>query len=160
LTVLAAGFGVPEEMAGIGRGSTEATAKVRLQAFERTARAEQRKMADQFIEQIARPVLKRYSPFPHDIHLDMVFEDVVSDQTATAEWLAAFADYYTVNEIREKLGDQPLSGVELRDAQERVEDRGSGYGSGVDVGYGSGSGESESGQEDLDFRLHAREAGN
>lgn len=107
LMVLAAGFGVPEEMAGLGRGSTEATAKVRLQSFERMARSEQRILADQFIEQVVRPVIARYSPFPRDIDLGVEFGDVVSDQTATAEWLAQFREYYTVDEVREKLGDTP-----------------------------------------------------
>lgn len=107
LMVLAAGFGVPEEMAGLGRGSTEATAKVRLQAFERMARSEQRILADQFIEQVIRPVLARYTPFPRDANIGIEFGDVVSDQTATAEWLQSFREYYTVDEVREKLGDGP-----------------------------------------------------
>jgi hypothetical protein len=107
LMILAAGFGVPEEMAGLGRGSTEATAKVRLQSFERNARAEQRKLADQFIEQIVRPVLDRYSPFPRDVDVSLEFGDVVSDQTATAEWLSIFKEYYTPDEVREKMGDGP-----------------------------------------------------
>lgn len=107
LQILAAGFSVPEEMAGLGRGSTEATAKVRLQAFERMARAEQRNLADQFVGEVVRPVLRRYSPFPADIPIDIQFGDVVSDQTATAEWLSAFREYYTVDEVREKLGDNP-----------------------------------------------------
>jgi hypothetical protein len=108
LTMLAAGFGVPEEMAGLGRGSTEATAKVRLQAFERTARAEQRAMADQFIEQVVRPILAEYSPFPKDIDIALEFDDVVSDQQATAEWLRDFKGVYTADEMREKLGDGPV----------------------------------------------------
>lgn len=108
LTMLAAGFGVPEEMAGLGRGSTEATAKVRLQAFERTARAEQRTLADQFIEQVVRPVLEEYSPFPRDVDVDLRFDDVVSDQEATANWLRDFKGIYTPDEMREKLGDGPI----------------------------------------------------
>lgn len=108
LTMLAAGFGVPEEMAGLGRGSTEATAKVRLQAFERTARAEQRTLADQFVEEVVRPILEEYSPFPPDIDVTLAFGDVVSDQQAVAEWLRQFKGSYTHNEIRDKLGDGPV----------------------------------------------------
>lgn len=108
LTMLAAGFGVPEEMAGLGRGSTEATAKVRLQAFERTARAEQRAMVDQFIDQVIRPVLEEFSPFPRDIDIDIQFGDVVSDQAAVSEWLRDFKASYTHNQVREKFGDGPV----------------------------------------------------
>lgn len=105
---LASGFRVPEELVGLGRGSTEATAKVKLQAFERDARAEQRALSDQFIRQIVRPVLRHYSPFPHDIDIELSFGDVVSDQTATAEWLTGMKEAYTINEGREKMGDGPV----------------------------------------------------
>lgn len=105
---LAAGFGVPEEMAGLGRGSTEATAKVRLQAFERAARAEQRKLADQFIEQVANVVLGEFSPYSVDAGIDLEFGDVVSDQSATSEWLRNFDQYFTPDEVREQLGLGPV----------------------------------------------------
>ena len=139
LMILAAGFQVPEEMAGLGRGSTEATAKVRLQAFERNARAEQRQLADQFVEQVVRPVLDRYSPFPRDLDVELAFGDVVSDQTATAEWLGQFEDYYSVNEVREKLGDSPLEGEELEAAQERRGEGEDPFG-GLFGGFGGGGG--------------------
>lgn len=132
LMVLAAGFGVPEEMAGLGRGSTEATAKVRLQAFERMARAEQRALASEFIEQVVRPILERYSPFPRDVDVGLEFDDVVSDQTATAEWLSSFKDVYTVDEMREKLGDSPHTGDD-EDLGPPQPEQPAGEGGGLDI---------------------------
>lgn len=141
LMVLAAGYGVPEEMAGLGRGSTEATAKVRLQAFERMARSEQRALADQFIKQVVRPLLDQYSPFARDVDVDLTFDDVVSDQTATAEWLGEFKDVYTVDEMREKLGDGPHEGDddELGPPQPQEQDSpfGVGFGGGGSMGASS-----------------------
>ena len=105
---LAAAIGVPEEMAGLGRGSTEATAKVRLQAFERTGRGEQRDMAAQFEREVLRDIVDRFSPFPADIDFSMTYGDIVSDQAAIAEWLRDFKASYTNNEIRSKLDDGPV----------------------------------------------------
>jgi hypothetical protein len=105
---LAAAIGVPEEMAGLGRGSTEATAKVRLQAFERTGRGEQRDMAAQFEREVLRDIVAEYSPFPDDIDFSMTYGDIVSDQAAIAEWLRDFKASYTNNEIRAKLDDGPV----------------------------------------------------
>lgn len=105
---LAAAVGVPEEMAGLGRGSTEATAKVRLQAFERTGRGEQRDMAAQFVEEVLRDLIEDYSPFPRDIDIQMRYGDIVSDQAAVAEWLRDFKASFTNNEIRDQLDMGPV----------------------------------------------------
>jgi hypothetical protein len=112
LTLLAAAMGVPEEMVGLGRGSTEATAKVRLQAFERQARAEQRRLADQFIKQVIRPVLAEYSPYDRDVDISLRFGDVVSDQRSTAEWMRDFKDVFTIDEMRGALDFAPYDGDE------------------------------------------------
>lgn len=122
LMLLATGFGVPEEMAGLGRGSTEATAKVRLQAFERKARGEQRRLAEQFIEQVARPLIVRYSPFPDDVDLDIVFDDVVSDQAQAAEWLREVKSHLTRDEIRGVMDFPPLTEEQREELPTRGEE--------------------------------------
>lgn len=108
LMSIAAATGVPEEMAGLGRGSTEATAKVRLQAFERTGRGEQRDMAAQFVREVVRDIIDNHSPFPRDIDVRMNYGDIVSDQAAVAEWLRDFKASFTNNEIRSHLDAGPV----------------------------------------------------
>lgn len=105
ITLLAWGFGVPEEMAGLGRGSTEATAKVRLQAFEREARAQQRLLADQFAEQVLRPLLRDYSPFDADQADPRIdFADPVTDRMEDAEFVQMMGDIMTLEEARDRVG--------------------------------------------------------
>ena len=58
LTRLAASMGVPEEMLGLGRGSTEATAKVKRDAFLLKAQSRQRSKS-RFITMILR---ERFGP--------------------------------------------------------------------------------------------------
>lgn len=109
---LAMGMGVPLEWTNYGGDGmgTGKPAESRMAMFERQARAEQRKMADQFIQQVVRPVLEEYSPFPRDVDVDLRFGDVVSDQSSTAEWLQNFKDDFTLDERREMLGFSGFDG--------------------------------------------------
>lgn len=105
IAALAMGFNVPIEWtnfgsAGLGEGTP---AKSRLLAFERVARTEQRLRANQFIHDVIRVILDRYSPFPKDIDVQLVFGDVVSDQAATAEWMSQFSWALHRDEVRERL---------------------------------------------------------
>lgn len=111
IALLSSGFGVPLEYTnfgsdGLGSGKP---AESRQLKFERQARAEQRRASQQFIEEILRPVLERYSPFPRDIDIRLEFNDVVSDVQSTAEWMRDFKSYMTPSEVRQnlKLGEQP-----------------------------------------------------
>jgi len=105
MATLAQGFGIPLELTnfgsdGLGSGTP---AEVRWQGFERQARAEQTLRIAQFMEQIVRPVLQRYSPFPEDIDVTASFGDVVSDQQAAAEWMRDFKSYMQPEEVRSRL---------------------------------------------------------
>lgn len=110
IATLAQGFGIPLELTnfgsdGLGSGTP---AEVRWQGFERQARAEQTLREAQFLQQVIRPILARYSPFPEDIDVTLTFGDVVSDQQAAAEWMRDFKSYMTPDEIRARL-DLPES---------------------------------------------------
>lgn len=109
LMQVAGAMGMPLEIANIGSDGlgTGKPAESRLMLFERQARAEQRRLGAQFVEQLARPLI-RASPFPDDVHVALSWGDVVSDQQAVAEWLRDFIGVYTPDEIRQKLGDGPL----------------------------------------------------
>lgn len=105
IATLAQGFGIPLELTnfgsdGLGSGKP---AEVRWQGFERQARAEQTLRVAQFMRQVVRPVLRRYSPFPEDIDVTASFGDVVSDQQAAAEWMKDFKSYMQPEEVRSRL---------------------------------------------------------
>lgn len=108
---LATGFGIPLEWTNFGGDGlgTGKPAESRQTMFERQARAEQRKLANQFIEQVVRPLLAE-SPFPRDIHVDISWGDVVSDQQAVSDAYRDVQWAYTRDEIREKMGDAPWDG--------------------------------------------------
>lgn len=111
---LAQGMGLPLELTnfgsdGLGSGTP---AEVRWQGFERQARAEQQLRIAQFIEQVARPLLDEYSPFPRDIDLEGVFGDVVSDQQAIAEWVSQVEWAFHRDEVREMMDHPPWDGDE------------------------------------------------
>lgn len=105
---LATALDVPLEWtnyAGDGLG-TGKPAESRMAAFERSARGEQRRMATHAVEFARRLIAE--GPFPDDIHIDLSWGDVVSDQAAVADWLSNFKATYTHNEVRQKLGDGPV----------------------------------------------------
>jgi len=80
---LCTALGIPEELLGLGRGSTEATANVKLRAFYDKIGAFQRKFARQFTNQ----VIDQLTPRPGMCKL--VFNEVnPQDQAKVAEWLA------------------------------------------------------------------------
>lgn len=105
---LATALGIPLEWTNYGGDGlgTGTPAESRQTAFERQARAEQRRMAAHAVR-IAKLFIEE-SPFPDDVHIDLGWGDVVSDQQAVAEWLSSFKASYTHNEVREKLGDGPV----------------------------------------------------
>jgi len=83
MTRLCAALGIPEELLGLGRGSTEATANVKLRAFYDDISALQKRFARAYNQQ----VIDRITPRPGMAKL--VFNEVnPKDQAAIAAWLA------------------------------------------------------------------------
>lgn len=83
MTRLCAALGIPEELLGLGRGSTEATANVKLRAFYDDISALQKRFARAYNQQ----VIDRLTPAPGMCKL--VFNEVnPKDQAAIAAWLA------------------------------------------------------------------------
>lgn len=112
LNQLNSGLGVPEEFLGLGRGSTEATAKVKAKAFERYVGAIRHRLSKQFELQVLKPV-KADLGVSGKCSLD--FPDInPDDEAAKAEWIAKLMPagtpnlIFTVDEIREKMGDGPF----------------------------------------------------
>ena len=126
ITKLASGFGVPIEWtnfgsAGLGEGTP---AESRITKFERQARAEQRRAAEQVLEFPLRFIVDELSPFPAGIAFDVQFGDVVSDPSQVAEWLTDFTDFYTRDEIRGKFGDEELTDEQEQAIEDRLESEG------------------------------------
>lgn len=116
---LAASLGVPEEMLGLGRGSTEATANVRLRVFYDKVAAIQRRVGRAYSLQLIDQITGR----PGAVRL--VFNDPNPfDEAATAEWIAKIMtatplDPFSVlpqDWIRKKFG------IELNDQAEEEPD--------------------------------------
>jgi len=94
-------LGVPIELAsviseGLGSGSQS---DVRQQYFELQKQAKQRALGGQFVEQVARILLRDYSPYDHEQNLDLVFGDHQSTQEVR-ELVDAIGEDMTVNERR------------------------------------------------------------
>ena len=80
---LCVALGIPEELLGLGRGSTEATANVKLRAFYDKISSIQKRFARAYTKQ----VIDQLTPSPGMCRL--VFNEVnPTDQAATAQWLA------------------------------------------------------------------------
>jgi len=98
---LAVALGVPIELAsviseGLGSGSQS---DVRQQYFELQKQAKQRALGGQFVEQVARILLRDYSPYDHEQNLDLVFNDYQST-SEVRELVDAIGEDMTVNERR------------------------------------------------------------
>ena len=115
---LCAGMGTPEEMLGLGRGSTEATANVRLQAWYDRVATLQRRFASQWNDQIINRMLKGLGA--KDGAVKIVFNDPSpSDDLARAQVVVALlgagralAPVITINEARAMMNMKPLPELE------------------------------------------------
>ena len=107
-------FGLPQEIAntgsdGLGSGKP---ADTRWKSLELSLKAYQKRLATQFIEQIAKPVVEEYSPYnPEDIN-DIKFEPLESDVDEKVNRAKDLEDYLTTDEIREAGNYEPLEDEE------------------------------------------------
>jgi len=117
---LCVALGVPIELASViseGLGSGEQS-NAREMFFQLERRAKQRALGGQFIEQVARILLRDYSPYDAEQQLDLVFDETqqVSERKAIVD---AVGDDMTVNERRELFDMAPLDNEEIGEDFER-----------------------------------------
>lgn len=117
---LCAGFGVPEEIAGLGRGSTEATAKVRMVAFERSIMGFQTVLSSTIERQCFSEILKHHSIREK---VKLVFMSISpDDEKDKSVWIAnvlkVMPDALTKDEVRELFGFEPVSDADDEEAPE------------------------------------------
>jgi hypothetical protein len=94
--------------------------------FERQGRAEQEMLGRQFIDEVVRPVLQQYSPFPDDVEIRLEWDEIVTDKSDKANWMKTAKDVLTVDEIRAEFGYDEFDGdeSELGPPQDSAEDQG------------------------------------
>lgn len=137
LRQVAISLGVPLEVASViseGLGSG-AQSDVRRQMFERQARADQRALAGQFVEQVVRPVLEQYSPYnPENVDVTLKFGDPIQDPSKKQDEIDAIGDDMTVNERRSLYDREPVDDEEVGEGyqsaseQEAPDDQSDGIG--------------------------------
>jgi hypothetical protein len=101
LRQLCVALGVPIELASViseGLGSGEQSS-ARQVFFDLEKDAKQRALGGQFVEQIARILLRDYSPYNEDQQLDLVFRDARTPEEKK-KTVDAIGDDLTVNERR------------------------------------------------------------
>lgn len=111
---LAVALGVPIELASViseGLGSGEQSG-VRQLYFELERAAQQRSLGGQFVEQVARPLLKNYSPYDHEQNLDLVFGEAKTTQELR-QMIDAIGEDMTVDERREVFDRAPLDDKDI-----------------------------------------------
>jgi hypothetical protein len=115
LRKLSLALGLPLELANVGSDGLGSgmPADLRLTLFERQARAQQRALADQFVQQVIRPLLAEYSPYPEDANVELRFGDPIEEEERT---LTDKAPYMRLDEIREELDLPPEEDEELADS--------------------------------------------
>ncbi|WP_440952043.1 phage portal protein family protein [Methanococcoides sp. FTZ1] len=109
---LCAALGVPNELLGQGRGSTEATANVRMKSFQNKIKSMQSRFNFQTYHQLFRPLLEKEFGTASPVYIkfgDIVPDDLDSKATALQKLMPALDPFliYTRDEIRAKLGDGP-----------------------------------------------------
>lgn len=120
LSKLAIAFMLPIELTQIGGGDGLGTgfpAKLRRQLFLLGARAHQRLLGEQFVQQVGRPLLNQYSPFSEDLvedlELNYTFKDPITDIDELQTITQSVGDDLTVNERRELYDFPPLDDEEI-----------------------------------------------
>jgi len=114
---LCVALGVPIELAsviseGLGSGTQS---DVRQTYFELQKQAKQRALGGQFVEQVARILLREYSPYDHTQNLDLVFGDYQT-MGEIKELVQAIGEDMTVNERRRLFDLAEVDDDELGDS--------------------------------------------
>ena len=123
LSKLAIAFMLPIELTQIGGGDGLGTgfpAKLRRQLFLLGARADQRLLGDQFVQQVGRPLLAEYAPDDvvedaEDVPLEFVFDDPITDVDELQSQINAVGADMTVDERRDLFDLPPLDDEDIGD---------------------------------------------
>ncbi len=115
-TQLVIGMLCPEEALGLGKGSTEATAKIKEVMYERFVRSIQTKIANQIRMELINPILEKNGFEPDIVFLR--FNSVTdADEAVKSKWLGNLLRGYpsgkqpfTINEVRSMFGYAPIEG--------------------------------------------------
>jgi len=115
-TQLVIGLMCPEEALGLGKGSTEATAKIKEIMYGRFIRSIQTKLASQMRRELINPILEKYG-FERNM-VTIKFNSVTdSDEAVKSKWLGNLLRGYpdgrhpfTVNEVRAMFSYPPVEG--------------------------------------------------
>ncbi len=115
LRKLALSLGLPLELANVGSDGLGSgmPADLRLTMFKLQAQASQRTFADQFIQEVVRPVVEQYSPYSSDENVELVFGELDIEGDTS---LKDKAPYLTLDEVREELDKPPAEDEELGDS--------------------------------------------
>lgn len=123
LTQLVTGLMCPEEALGLGKGSTEATARVKAILYERMIKAYQLVLSETMREDLFNEILLRNNMVDQNglpVRVTLYFNSVTeADEAEKAKWLgniiSAFTGTqlpFTRNEIRKHLGFPPIPGMD------------------------------------------------
>ena len=126
LSKLAIAFMLPIELTQIGGGDGLGTgfpAKLRRQLFLLGARADQRLLGDQFVQQVGRTLLAEYAPddlleadeSAEDVSLEYVFNDPITDVDELSKQVSAIGADMTVDERRDLFDLPPLDDEDIGD---------------------------------------------
>lgn len=114
-TQLVIGLLCPEEALGLGRGSTEATARIKAVMFERMIKSFQMRISEIIEQELFNEILEKNGFEPNIV--SMRFRSVTEEDEATkAKWLGNLLRGYsrreampfTINEIRAMFGFPPI----------------------------------------------------
>ena len=127
-TQLVVGLLCPEEALGMGKGSTEATARIKAIMYERMIKAFQYEISDIITTELINPILKKYG-FEEGC-VTLKFNDVTEeDQALKAKWignlLRGFKNTkmpFTRNEIRSMFGFPHREDMDDIPISENIED--------------------------------------
>jgi hypothetical protein len=148
MKMLATASGLPIELLnegsdGLGSGMP---AELRKELLALRNEADRRKVADQFVSEFVKPVVREYTEYDHTQDITMQIDPFLDSKEDMASLIQSVGGYLTANEVRDKLGMAPIDDEELGESYVTPEDEESDDPAGDGPLFGSDEG-------DTDFRL-------
>lgn len=119
---LVSGFGLPEEFFGLGRGSTEATAKEKRKIFEKRTQSIRRRLIGQLINQLFDKLRDQLGLTDGKLWIEFPNSNPETEADK-AEWISKLMpsgdpfSIFTVDEIRDLMGFGPMPEDEKEDEE-------------------------------------------